>query len=343
MAAAASSTSPKPSSPPQAASPAEDPSWRRGPPVPPYVNAAAGSLGGAVEAFCLQPTDVIKTRLQLDGGRRSGAGAAPAAYRGMFHCGATVARTEGAAALWKGLTPFASHLTLKYALRQGTNAKLQSWFRDPVTGKLSMAGRVASGLGAGVTEALLVVTPFEVVKIRLQQQRGSGAGAGQPPRYRGAVHCAATVVREEGLFRGLWAGVAPTVIRNGTNQAAMFPCKSMLDAVLWGKRDGDGKELHFTRSVASGYLATAVGPILTGPFDVVKSRLMAQGSDGVTRYRGTVHALRTIYAEEGIRALWKGLLPRLVRIPTGGALAWAVTDQVTALYERTYLRPASHL
>ncbi|CAO2141090.1 unnamed protein product [Urochloa humidicola] len=338
-AAAASSTSPKRSSPPQAASPAEDPSWRGGPPVPPHVKAAAGSLGGAVEAFCLQPTDVIKTRLQLDGGRRSVAGAAPAAYRGMFHCGATVARTEGAAALWKGLTPFASHLTLKYALRQGTNAKLQSWFRDPVTGELSTAGRFASGLGAGVTEALLVVTPFEVVKIRLQQQRGSG-------RYRGAVHCAATVVREERLFRGLWAGVAPTVVRNGTNQAFMFTCKSKLDAVLWGKRDGDGKELHFTRSMASGFLATAVGPVLTGPFDVVKSRLMAQGGgggDGVTKYRGTAHALRTIYAEEGIQALWKGLLPRLVRIPIGGALAWAVTDQVTTFYERAYLPPAAHL
>jgi solute carrier family 25 citrate transporter 1 len=299
----------------------------------------AGSLGGVVEACCLQPTDVVKTRLQLD---RAGAGAA---YRGMAHCGATVARVEGAAALWKGLTPFATHLTLKYALRQGSNASLQSRLRDPATGELSTAALLASGLGAGVAEALLVVTPFEVVKIRLQQQRGGLGPDHKPPRYRGAVHCAVTVIREEGL-RGLWAGAAPTVLRNGTNQAAMFACKSKLDAALWGKRDGDEKELHFTRSKASGFLATAVGPLLTGPFDVVKSRLMAQGGDSAgagVRYRGTAHALRTIYAEEGVRALWKGLLPRLVRIPTGGALAWAVTDQVTALYERAHLRPAAHL
>jgi solute carrier family 25 citrate transporter 1 len=105
-----------------------------------------------MEACCLQPIDVVKTRLQLD---RSGA------YRGIAHCGTTVARAEGVRALWKGLTPFATHLTLKYALRLGSNAVLQSAFKDPTTGKVSAHGRLASGFGAGVIEALLIVTPFE--------------------------------------------------------------------------------------------------------------------------------------------------------------------------------------
>jgi solute carrier family 25 citrate transporter 1 len=39
-------------------------------------------------------------------------------------------------------------------------------------GKLSDGRRMLAGFSAGITEALLVVTPFEVVKIRLQQQRG---------------------------------------------------------------------------------------------------------------------------------------------------------------------------
>ncbi|XP_047084267.1 mitochondrial succinate-fumarate transporter 1-like [Lolium rigidum] len=105
-----------------------------------------------MEACCLQPIDVVKTRLQLD---RTGT------YRGIAHCGATVARAEGVPALWKGLTPFATHLTLKYALRLGSNAVLQSAFKDPTTGKVSAQGRLASGFGAGVLEALVIVTPFE--------------------------------------------------------------------------------------------------------------------------------------------------------------------------------------
>lgn len=122
-------------------------------PIPPYVKALSGSLGGIVEATCLQPIDVIKTRLQLD---RTGS------YKGIIHCGATVSRTEGVRALWKGLTPFATHLTLKYALRMGSNAVLQGAFKDAETGKVSNHGRLISGFGAGVLEALVIVTPFEV-------------------------------------------------------------------------------------------------------------------------------------------------------------------------------------
>lgn len=120
--------------------------------IPPYMKAVSGSLGGIVEACCLQPIDVIKTRLQLD---RTGN------YKGIVHCGTTVAGTEGVRALWKGLTPFATHLTLKYALRMGSNAVLQSIFKDE-RGKLSNRARLMSGFGAGVLEALIIVTPFEV-------------------------------------------------------------------------------------------------------------------------------------------------------------------------------------
>ena len=70
-------------------------------------------MGGIAEAVCLQPIDVIKTRLQLDNKGR---------YSGVYNCGSTIARTEGVKSLWKGLTPFAANLTLKYALRFTTNS-----------------------------------------------------------------------------------------------------------------------------------------------------------------------------------------------------------------------------
>ncbi|KAJ8753859.1 hypothetical protein K2173_000113 [Erythroxylum novogranatense] len=296
--------------------------------IPPYMKAMSGSIGGIVEACCLQPIDVIKTRLQLD---KTGT------YKGIAHCGSTVAKTEGVRALWKGLTPFATHLTLKYALRMGSNAVLQAGFKDSETGKLSNRGRALSGFGAGVLEALVIVTPFEVVKIRLQQQKGLSP---ELLKYKGPIHCARMIIREEGLL-GLWAGAAPTVMRNGTNQAAMFTAKNAFDVLLWDKHEGDGKVLQPWQSMISGFLAGTAGPICTGPFDVVKTRLMAQTrAGGNLKYRGMIHAIRTIYTEEGLRALWKGLLPRLMRIPPGQAIMWAVADQITGFYERRYLRNA---
>lgn len=90
-------------------------------PVPSMIKALSGSFGGVMEAIFLQPIDVIKTRLQLDAARR---------YSGIAHCGTSIYREEGMRALWKGLTPFATHLTLKYALRmvRCTRAFLVSYY-----------------------------------------------------------------------------------------------------------------------------------------------------------------------------------------------------------------------
>ena len=89
----------------------------------------------------------------------------------MFQAGSLIAREEGVRALWKGLTPFSTQLCAKYALRFSTNAFYQGLMRDK-DGNLGNGGRMAAGFAAGVTEALILVTPFEVVKIRLQQQKG---------------------------------------------------------------------------------------------------------------------------------------------------------------------------
>lgn len=99
-------------------------------------------------------------------------------------------------ALRKGLTPFGTHLTFKYTLRMGSNALFRSALADFKTGQLNAEGRLAAGFGAGVLEAVVIVTPFEVVKIKLQQQRGLGQ---ELLKYKGPVHCATTIVREEGL------------------------------------------------------------------------------------------------------------------------------------------------
>mmetsp|Transcript_23908 Transcript_23908/g.32884 ORF Transcript_23908/g.32884 Transcript_23908/m.32884 type:complete len:320 (-) Transcript_23908:131-1090(-) len=292
--------------------------------VTPVVKGLAGSLGGTVEACFLQPIDVIKTRIQLDSVGK---------YKGIANCGNTIIREEGVKALWKGLTPFATHLTLKYALRMGTNATFQSFLRDK-NGTLTSQSRMLAGFGAGVTEALVVVTPFEVVKIKLQQQKGCAVSGF---KYKGPIHCATTIVRESGP-QGLWAGCTPTVMRNGTNQMCLFYMKNVFDVFFWDKHEGDGRVLAPWQSMISGFSAAFAGPIATGPFDVAKTRMMAQekAACGSKPYNGFFHCIMKVASEEGVLALYKGLLPRLMRIPPGQAITWAVADQLVGLYEKTY-------
>lgn len=71
-----------------------------------------------------------------------------------------------------------------------------------------------AGLGAGVTEAVLVVTPMEVLKIRLQAQRHSLADPLDIPKYRNAAHAAYLITKEEGVG-ALYKGVSLTALRQG--------------------------------------------------------------------------------------------------------------------------------
>jgi solute carrier family 25 citrate transporter 1 len=69
-----------------------------------------------------------------------------------------------------------------------------------------------AGLSAGITEAVLVVTPMDVIKIRLQAQKHSMTDPMDIPKYRNAFHCAYEIVKAEG-FGALYKGVALTALR----------------------------------------------------------------------------------------------------------------------------------
>ena len=87
-----------------------------------------------------------------------------------------------------------------------------------------MIRTLTAGLGAGTTEAVVVVTPMEVVKIRLQAQQHSLADPNEAPRYRNAGHAVYTIVREEGVAT-LYRGVSLTALRQATNQGAFVLCR----------------------------------------------------------------------------------------------------------------------
>lgn len=73
---------------------------------------------------------------------------------------------------------------------------------------------ITAGLAAGVTEAVAVVTPMEVIKIRLQAQHHSMADPLDIPKYRNAAHALYTVVKEEGIG-ALYRGISLTALRQG--------------------------------------------------------------------------------------------------------------------------------
>lgn len=274
-------------------------------------------LAGAVEAFVLHPTDTVKTRLQLQ------TTSSNMKYKGMIHCFKTIIKEEGALALYKGLTPFTMHLCSKYALRFYTYNSFLKVFDSK-----SSSGNFMAGLCAGVVEAICIVTPFEVVKIRLQAQLGMEKAALQ---YKGPIHCAYSIIKNEGIF-ALWKGLTPTLIRNSSNQACNFMTFDLIKRKLWFS-NGE-YALSPWQTLITGFISGMIGPLMNGPADVIKTRLMKQQTIAgqEPKYKGFVHAFRIIWQEEGFLAFYKGIGPRLLRLAPGQAITWTVVEQVNYLF-----------
>ncbi|KAF1791355.1 Mitochondrial carrier domain [Phytophthora cactorum] len=253
--------------------------------VPVYVKMMAGMAGGVAEACILQPLDVTKTRLQLD---RTGQ------YKGMINCGSTIYKTEGGLALYKGLSPF-------YALRFGSFA----WFKEQIAGGKDKPITPRSTSRPSV----IIVTPFEVIKTRMQKEVGVG-------RFNGPIDCTRHIVRNEGV-RALWKGNIPTMARQGSNQAFNFMAFAWLNHNVWDKQDGDGKTLPTYATFINGLIAGSLGPMFNSPWT-------------------------SFSREEGVGALWKGVLPRLTRMAPGQAITWSVVMRVTSIFENQELELAEN-
>ena len=52
------------------------------------------------------------------------------------------------------------------------------------------------------------------------------------------------------------------------------------------------------------------------------------------RYKGFADAYFRILSEEGLPALYKGLIPRLLRLAPGQGLTWIMVEQVNTLCNR---------
>jgi solute carrier family 25 citrate transporter 1 len=55
---------------------------------------------------------------------------------------------------------------------------------------------------------------------------------------------------------------------------------------------------------------------------------------GEQKYKGWIDATVTIAREEGIAALWKGIVPRLARIAPGQAITWMVVTRIETWFEQ---------
>ncbi len=272
--------------------------------------------------------DMIKTRHQLNPGQNV---SVSQTMRLIYQEGGFLRFYRGMTAEIVGIMPKSSGMYASYELGRRYLTEDDSIGRRMVHSlcEKERARTVVSsffaGLFSGIPESL-IVTPTQVVKVRLQSKDYLG-------RYKNTIDCFRQIVRDEGVL-ALTGGLFPTFYRNCVWNSIYFATMPLLKSMVPEPKDILANPTHRNLYIAdkgltlvTGFFGAIFATCFNAPFDVVKSRVQSQmrptgsASTTVLKYRGTFQTLFLIYKEEGLSACYKGFKPKAIRMGLGGAVA----------------------
>ena len=105
-----------------------------------YVVPIAGGIAGAVSGFVSCPLDVIKTKLQAQGGFRAsknGVKITTATYHGVTGTAATIWKEDGLRGMYRGLGPMLLGYVPTWAVYLTVYNKTQAFFRTKTGGQIT--------------------------------------------------------------------------------------------------------------------------------------------------------------------------------------------------------------
>ncbi|KAK7419967.1 hypothetical protein QQZ08_010603 [Neonectria magnoliae] len=284
-------------------------------PLPFQYQFAAGAIAGVSEILVMYPLDVVKTRVQLQSANATGTDA----YNGMLDCFRKIIKHEGFSRLYRGISAPILMEAPKRATKFAANDEWGKFYRNAFgLTQMNQSVSILTGASAGATESFVVV-PFELVKIRLQDKASAG-------KYTGMLDVVAKTIKAEGPL-AMYQGLESTLWRHILWNAGYFGCIFQVRQLLPKSESPQGK---MGNDLISGAVGGTVGTILNTPLDVVKSRIQNTPKvPGVTpKYNWAFPSVFTVAREEGFSALYKGFLPKVLRLGPGGGILLVVFTTV---------------
>ena len=258
----------------------------------------AGAVSGLTELLIMFPLDVVKTRSQLERDR---------SLR-LARSFISIIEEGGVSRLYRGILAPAIQEPIKRSVKFTANSIFSKYLPSD-----NFQSRFAAGALAGMSECI-GIAPFEVVKVRMQ-------AADRVSAYRSSLNCAQEILRTEGMA-GFATGIESALWRNGSWNGAYF-------SLIWlTKKKMTHAEVKVTKSVnfLAGFLGGTLATVLNNPFDVVASRMRNVVSGESSPLRWSLQSLAQIASREGIGALYKGFVPKVLRLGPGGGIMIVAFD-----------------
>ncbi len=152
----------------------------------------------------------------------------------------------------------------------------------------------------GETMACLIRVPTENVKQNLQTGR-----------YQTAIDGIRSIISQRGIF-GFYNGYGTTLMREIPFSMIQFPIWEGMKSLV--KEFQNQEPCTPLQSAVFGSLSGGFAAALTTPLDVMKTRIMTSPE----KYKGLLRTFNLISKEEGTKAFFKGIEPRVMWISIGG-------------------------
>ena len=283
----------------------------------------AGSTAGLVSSGALQPLEVVKTRMQA---HRLKAGFS--INKSAWATAGCVVRDEGIRGLWAGVSAScvrtACGAGLYFLLLERVTRELNAKF--PVSKDSSQTVQGARTFAVGAASRALaaaMLCPLTVVKTRMEYASISGT------TYTGVANALYTIGAKEGM-KGLFSGLGSTLLRDAPFSGLNLVMYTQMRTVMGEVAVAQGRETDAMDTFFAGAVAGGVATFLTHPPDVLRTRVqLGRPSTSFVK----------IVTEEGVRALWVGSFPRILRRTLQQAMTWSLYEHVAKLLAGTSLSP----
>eukprot|EP00747_Dinoflagellata_sp_TGD_P187715 gnl/TRDRNA2_/TRDRNA2_45642_c0_seq1.p1 gnl/TRDRNA2_/TRDRNA2_45642_c0~~gnl/TRDRNA2_/TRDRNA2_45642_c0_seq1.p1 ORF type:complete len:303 (+),score=53.39 gnl/TRDRNA2_/TRDRNA2_45642_c0_seq1:94-1002(+) len=181
--------------------------------------------------------------------------------------------------------------------------------REPVYARF-----LAAATAGGAAE--LATYPLDTLKIRLQLNTATGH------RRLGAFAVGRDLIANEGFAR-LFNGLTLGMLRQAACFSLVFSLYQPVRQAIAGTKEAS--EATVSQKLLAGGIAGAFGVAITNPLDVTKVRMQAD-SAGI-HSRGTLHAIRSLVKNEGVRGMCTGMVPQVQRAIVMNAVDLGVYDE----------------
>jgi solute carrier family 25 (adenine nucleotide translocator) protein 4/5/6/31 len=285
-----------------------------------------GSIG-AISKTVMAPVERVKLLMQTQDSNPEVVSGRVTRYSSIGDCFRRVYKEQGLFAFWRGNLVNC----LRYAPQQGSalafNDLLNNLFPNYNSNTDFWKGFGVKLFSGGLAGAIAntICYPFDFARTRLASDLRKGKG-----QFKGITDCIVTTVRNQGIV-GLYTGWTVTVMGAFVYRAGQLGCfKQIQDLNPW---KSDRGVMGSISSFGAVTVARTIVMPFNYPFDTVRRRMMLESEKprDARVYKGSWDCFKQVLRKEGLRGMYKGMVPELFR-GVGGSLVIVCYDRIKVIF-----------